>query len=91
MVALWGLLGIALNVTLRWLKHRPVLAAVLGAVAGPLSFLSGVRLGGAAFVDRTPALVTLACTWAVLMPVLMALSDRFDGVVASPSKADAHA
>ena len=86
MVALWGLLGIALNVTVRWLKHRPLLAALLGAVAGPLSFVSGVRLGGAEFIDRTPALVTLACTWAVLMPVLMALSNRFDGVSPSPSK-----
>ncbi len=87
MVALWGLLGIALNVTVRWLKHRPVLAAVLGAVAGPLSFVSGVRLGGAQFIDRTPALVTMACTWAVLMPVLMALSNRFDGVATAPTAA----
>lgn len=88
MVALWGLFGIALNVTLRWLKGRPVLAAAIGAVAGPLSFVSGVRLGGARFVDVGPALVTLACTWGVLMPVLMRLSDLFDGV-AVPDPKDA--
>jgi Protein of unknown function (DUF2878) len=80
MVALWGLLAIALNVTTRWLKHRPLLAAVLGAVAGPASFVSGVRLGGAVFVDALPAIVTMACTWAVLMPAAMWLSNRFDGV-----------
>ena len=60
MVALWGEFGIALNVTLRWLKRKPVLAALLGAVFGPLSFLGGVRLGGARFVDEPAALVTLA-------------------------------
>ena len=80
MVALWGLLAIALNVTMRWLKGRWWLAAVLGALAGPASFASGVKLGGARFIDATPALVTMACTWALLMPALMWLSSRFDGV-----------
>jgi hypothetical protein len=80
MVALWGEFAIALNVTLRWLKGRVALAAVLGAVFGPLSFLGGVRLGGARFIDEGAALATLACLWAALMPLAMALSDRFDGV-----------
>jgi hypothetical protein len=80
MVALWGLLAIALNVTMRWLKGRPWLAAFLGAVAGPASFASGVRLGGASFIDATPALLTMGCIWGLLMPVLMRLSERFDGV-----------
>ncbi len=88
MVALWGLLAIALNVTMRWLRGRPWLAALLGAVAGPLAFVSGVRLGGAVFIDATPALATMACVWAVLMPVLMRLSERYDGVaVPRPEKA----
>lgn len=80
MVALWAELAIALNVTMRWLKRRPGLAMLLGAIAGPASFAAGVRLGGARFVDAAPALVTLAVCWAVLMPLLMWLSDRFDGV-----------
>lgn len=87
MVALWGELAIALNVTLRWLKHRAWAAAALGAVVGPTSFASGVRLGGARFVDTVPALVTLACVWAVLMPLLMRLSNRFDGVRSLPHRA----
>jgi hypothetical protein len=80
MVALWGEFAIALNVTLRWLKRKPFVALVLGALFGPLSFLGGVRLGGARFVDEPAALITLACMWAVLMPFVMWLSDRFDGV-----------
>ena len=80
MVALWGEFAIALNVTLRWLKRKPWLALLLGAVFGPLSFLGGVRLGAARFVDEGAALATLACMWAVLMPLVMALYDRLDGV-----------
>jgi len=84
LVALWAEFAIALNVTLRWLKHRPLLAALLGAVAGPLSFVGGVRLGGARFVDTVPALITLAVMWGLLMPLVMALSNRFDGVAVPP-------
>lgn len=80
MVAMWGLLAIALNVTMRWMKRRWLLAAVLGAIAGPMSYAGGVRLGAATFLHATAALVTLAISWAVLMPLMMWLSDRFDGV-----------
>jgi hypothetical protein len=89
MVALWAEFAIALNVTLRWLKGKPVVALLLGAVFGPLSFLGGVRLGGARFLDEAAALATLACMWAVLMPLVMWLSDRFDGVRAPSGNPDA--
>lgn len=79
-VALWGLFAIALNVTLRWLRHRLWLASLLGAVAGPLAFASGVRLGAAQFVDERSALLALALGWAVALPALVWLSIRFDGV-----------
>ncbi len=80
MVALWGELAIALNVTMRWMKHKPWLAALVGAVGGPAAFHAGVTLGGAEFVDKVPALITLACVYALLMPLLVGLSNRFDGV-----------
>ena len=91
MVALWGEFAIALNVTLRWLKRKPLTALVLGALFGPLSFIGGVRLGGARFVDETAALTTLACMWAVLMPLVMALSDRLDGVAVPAPTRNRHA
>lgn len=90
MVALWGLLAISLNVTMRWLRGRPWLAALLGAVAGPLAFVSGVRLGAAVFIDATPALLTMACIWAVLMPALMWLAERYDGVVVPHAESAMH-
>lgn len=80
MVALWGLFAIALNVSLRWLRPRLWLAAVLGAIVGPLAFSSGVRLGGATFVHTVPALLTLALVWGGVLPLLVGLSVRFDGV-----------
>ncbi|WP_235579373.1 DUF2878 domain-containing protein [Pseudorhodoferax sp. Leaf274] len=80
MVALWGLLAIALNVTMRWLRGRLWLAAGLGAVVGPMAFSAGVRLGGAQFLHPTAALATLAIVWALALPLLVRLSAQFDGV-----------
>lgn len=81
-VAMWLLFAITLNHSLRWLRGRAVLAALLGAVGGPLAFLAGERLGAVVFPERTLALAALAVGWAVAMPLLMRLSERYDGTVA---------
>ena len=84
-VAMWALFATTLNVSLRWLKYRPLLAAMLGAVSGPAAYFAGYKLGGVQFPDMDAALLALAAGWAFLMPLLMALSNRFDGkTVPSP-------
>ena len=80
MMALWAEFAISLNVCLRWLKSKLWLAAALGAVAGPMSFLAGMRLGAVQILNPVLALAMLALGWALLMPLLLALSKRFDGV-----------
>jgi len=83
-IAMWALFATTLNVSLRWLKYRPLTGAMLGAVSGPAAYFAGYKLGGVQFPDMTPALLALAGGWAVLMPLLMALSNRFDGKVIQP-------
>jgi len=88
LVALWAVFAVTLNVTLRWLHGRPLLAAALGALAGPVAFASGVRLGAARFVDPAAAIATLVVEWGVMMPLLVALSARLDGVARSRGAMD---
>ncbi len=75
LVVLWLLFTGTLFHSLAFLQHRLVLAAVLGAVAGPLSYLAGMRLG-AATTDRETWLVlsAMAPAWAVLLPALAYLA-----------------
>ena len=80
LLLLWPLLGCMLNVSLRWLRQRPLLASVVGAIGGPAAFASGVPVGAARFVDAPAALASLAVLWAVLMPLMLALARRLDGV-----------
>jgi len=79
-ITMWMLFATTLNVSLRWLKGRPLLAMALGFVSGPLTYFGGQKLGGIVFVDQQAALLALAIGWGFMMPALMALSDRFDGV-----------
>lgn len=79
-VAMWALFATTLNVSMGWLKGRPGLAVLLGAVFGPLSYLAGQRLGALEFVDFNSAMLALVVAWALAMPLLMLAAARFDGV-----------
>ncbi len=79
-VAMWVLFATTLNVSMRWLHGNYTAAALLGLIGGPLSYLGGARLGGLVFVETTSALVALAIGWAVMMPMLVWVSKRHDGM-----------
>ncbi len=78
--ALWVVFGAQINTTYVWLKNRLISAAILGMVAGPLSFRAGAALGALHFAKPVPAFVTLAVGWGVLLPGIVRLSRHWDGV-----------
>jgi hypothetical protein len=78
-VAMWALFATTLNLSLRWLKGRWVLATIFGAIGGPMAYYAGFRLGAVGMADMTNAMLALAIGWAGLMPLLMWLSQRFNG------------
>lgn len=79
-VAMWALFATTLNVSMGWLRGRPLLAVLMGAVGGPLSYLAGEELGGIELTEPVLALSALAIAWAVAMPLLMKAAERLDGV-----------
>jgi hypothetical protein len=87
-ISMWMLFATTLNVSLRWMRGRYFLALVMGAVAGPLAYLGGEKLGGIVFLDKTAGLTALSIGWGLIMPLLVRLAERFDGMLPS-SAADA--
>jgi hypothetical protein len=87
LVAMWLIFATTLNVSMRWLRHRPFTAAAMGAIGGPLTYWSGERLGGMVFVEPVAATVAMAVGWALLMPGLCRLAQRFDGYAPAPAAA----
>jgi hypothetical protein len=80
LVAMWALFATTLNMSMRWLKGRFGLAILMGAIGGPLSYYGGQKLGAMVFIAPVQALIALAIAWAIAMPLLMWLAERFDGV-----------
>ena len=70
-LSLWIAFATTLNHSLRWLMHRPVAAALAGALGGPLAYLAGARLGALDIVAPTTTLPLIAMLWT---PAMVALS-----------------
>jgi hypothetical protein len=72
---MWMQFATMLRFSLAFLAGRYVLAAVLGALGGPLAFWAGQRLGGVTFgIPAWRSLAVLAVVWAVVFPVLLRLA-----------------
>ena len=78
-VTMWMLFATTLNRSMTWLKGRLALAAVMGAIAGPMSYYAGSKLGGIVFETPASAMVVLSVGWALIMPVVVLLSERLNG------------
>jgi hypothetical protein len=81
MLALWMLFAMTLNLSLRWLKPRPLLALALGGAGGPLAYLAGEKLG-ALVIHSDLAIAVIGAGWAFAMWLLVMLARRFDGFAA---------
>lgn len=73
--AMWVLFATALTTSLRWLQGRVWLAAALGAVFGPLSYVAGERLDGIGFnYGFWFTVLAMGVIWAVAMAGLAVLA-----------------
>ena len=79
MIALWANFATTLNVSLRSLRDRRVLTALLGAIGAPLAYFSGSRLGALELTELAPALTAVGAGWLLLSPLLFSAARRLDG------------
>ena len=75
MVALWINLAATLNYSMKWLRGRFVLAAVLGAISGPMAYFAGSKLG-AIELQGEVSILMIALQWSLAMPLLMWLAEK---------------
>lgn len=78
-IAMWALFATTINVSLRWLRGRALLAVIFGCLGGPMAYWAGQKLGAVNIPDEILAFTTLAIGWAVITPLLVKVSSRFDG------------
>ena len=76
-VSMWVLFATTLNVSMNWLRKNVVVAALAGAIGGPLSFIAGEKIGAVTLHDAGVWLLALG--WAVLLPIVASLAGRYNG------------
>ena len=71
MWVLWVLVATTINGSLSWLRGRPVLGAVLGAICGPMSYEAGIRMGAGAWPPggQTIGFILVGVVWAIAIPL----------------------
>jgi len=71
MWTLWALVASTIGSSLSWLRGKPLLGAVLGAIAGPLSYEAGIRLGAGSWGvhGQLGGLICLAIVWGAAVPL----------------------
>ena len=75
MVMLWVCFATTMNVSMSWMKGRYVIACVMGVIAGPLSYLAGVRLGALELgANHNASIIAIAMAWGIAMPVLLLIN-----------------
>jgi hypothetical protein len=75
-LGMWINFALTLNGSMRWLQGRYLLAAVLGAIGGPLAYVAGIKLGAAELLaSATVVYGALAVVWAIAVPLLVWATD----------------
>ena len=79
LIAMWALFATTLNVSMKWLQGRYLLAAVFGGLGGPLAYFAGHKLGAVDFNPMMTTLVIMGIGWSLIMPLLVYLSSIYNG------------
>jgi len=90
MVALWVNFAMTLNVALYWLQRKFMLAALLGAIGGPMAYFGGTQFGGLLAPAGVTALIgAVAVQWAIATPLIIAGAARIGRWAGQPVPAEA--
>lgn len=74
-LAIWAAFALTVNHSLMFLQGRPLIAAMLGAIGGPLAYTGAARLGAVTWATPTMQLtLALAIAWGVAVPLLAELA-----------------
>lgn len=78
-LALWAGFATALNVSLRWMQGKWLVALLFGAFGGPLAYMGAERLGAVTLNANPQSYLALSIGWAVITPILLLFARKFNG------------
>ena len=78
LIVMWALFATTINQSMAWLKDKLIIAAVMGAIFGPMAFVAGEKLGAVEFANEPAAMVLLAVGWGILMPLVCFIAKKIE-------------
>ncbi len=71
MWVLWVLVGTTVNGSLIWLRSKPILGAILGAICGPISYEAGIRMGAGGWGagQQVAGFILVGVIWGIAIPL----------------------
>lgn len=78
LIVMWALFATTINQSMAWLKDKLIIAAVMGAIFGPMAFVAGEKLGAVEFANEPAAMVLLAVGWGILMPLICVIAKKIE-------------
>jgi hypothetical protein len=78
-LALWLAFSCTLNVSLRWMRGKHLIAIIFGLIGGPLAYIGAAKLGAASIIQTPQSLIAISIGWAIITPLLIRISQKFDG------------
>ena len=76
-LSMWGGFAVTLLYTLNSIKNRYIIASLIGAVGGPLSYNAGVQIGSI-IINGTISYIVLAIAWGLVIPFLFYIINRLE-------------
>ena len=77
-VAMWVLFATTINAGMRWLRRNKAVAAIAGAIGGPMGFFAGASIGAVELASPVIALACIGLGWAVMLPLLVRFAARLE-------------
>tara|TARA_B110000014_G_C20026765_1_gene533013 strand:+ start:593 stop:1114 length:522 start_codon:yes stop_codon:yes gene_type:complete len=78
-IAMWAGFCTTINHSLGWLKGHFILAFLLGAIFGPLSYIAGLQMGIIFFLTvPLHTCLILAIIWGISIPLLFLLNEKLE-------------
>lgn len=78
-LTVWAGFVTLLNVGLRWMRGKMLVAVIFGAIGGPLAYTAAAALGAVHLNNGFLSLIVLSVGWSILTPLLFKLAEKFDG------------
>ncbi len=71
-IILWVGFALTVNHSLKWLKAHPALPAITGAIAAPITYFAGIKIGAVKYTASVfEVSLGLAVAWAIALTILV--------------------